>query len=88
MPPPTDKDAAADYDTVWGNRCGVPRLCRMFAEKKGLKAEEVDGVRVFDAVNSQVKNLNRYFFCKLLQTFLCVRVLAVYRVKHPNWQKS
>ncbi len=49
----TDKDAAADYDTVWGNRCGVPRLCRMFAEKKGLKAEEVDGVRVFDAVNSQ-----------------------------------
>ncbi|NBH13358.1 ROK family protein [Lachnospiraceae bacterium] len=49
----TDKAAAADYDTVWGNRCGVPHLCRMFAEKKGLKAEEVDGVRVFDAVNSK-----------------------------------
>ncbi len=48
----TDRDAMADYDTVWGNRCGTPSLCRMFAEKKGLALEDVDGEKVFGAVNS------------------------------------
>ncbi len=48
----TVRDGMADRDTVWGNRCGTPRLCALFAEKKGLPAEEVDGVRVFEAVNA------------------------------------
>ncbi len=43
----------ADFDTVWGNRCGTPYLCRMFAEKKGKDPEEVNGVQVFEAVNKQ-----------------------------------
>lgn len=49
----TIRDGMADIDTVWGNRCGTPRLCQMFAEKKGKNPEEVDGVQVFEAVNSQ-----------------------------------
>lgn len=40
-----------DQETVWGNRCGTPRLCRTYAEAKGLDPEAVDGVAVFDAVN-------------------------------------
>lgn len=47
----SDKDSMPGYETVWGNRCGTPRLCRMFAEKKGLDAATTDGVRVFEAVN-------------------------------------
>ena len=46
----TVRDGMADRDTLWGRRCGTPRLCALFAERKGLPAEEVDGVRVFEAV--------------------------------------
>ncbi|MDO5136777.1 MAG: ROK family protein [Eubacteriales bacterium] len=45
---PGERPAAPD---VWGNRCGTPALCRLFAERKGLPLQEVDGVRVFEAVN-------------------------------------
>jgi len=48
----SERASAPTYDTVWGNRCGVPYLCKLFAEKKGLHREEVDGIRVFEAVNS------------------------------------
>lgn len=47
----TDGSGEPDYETVWGNRCGTPRLCRMYAEKKGIAEAEVDGFRVFEAVN-------------------------------------
>lgn len=49
----TVRDGMAQYDTVWGNRCGTPRLCAMFAEKKGLPPEQVDGIKVFEAVNNK-----------------------------------
>lgn len=39
-------------DSVWGNRCGTPRLCRMFEECRGLPAGSVDGVAFFAAVDS------------------------------------
>ena len=48
----TDRAADPSYETVWGNRNGIPMLCRYFARKKGLPEEEVDGIRVFEAVNS------------------------------------
>lgn len=48
----TDGNGEPVYDTVWGNRCGTPKLCRMFAKKKGIPETEVDGVRVFEAVNA------------------------------------
>lgn len=47
----TVRDGMPTFDDVWGNRCGTPRLCRMFAEKKGKEPEEVDGIQLFDAVN-------------------------------------
>lgn len=48
----SDRNADPAYDTVWGNRCGTPYLCSLFAEKKGIDAAEVDGIRVFEAVKS------------------------------------
>lgn len=48
----TVRHGLPEYETVWGNRCGTPRLCGMYAERKGLHAEDVDGIRFFDAVNS------------------------------------
>ena len=47
----TDRDGMANEDTVWGNRCGTPHLCGMYAEKKGLSRKQVDGIRFFEAVN-------------------------------------
>lgn len=49
----TKKDGAPGLDAVWGNRCGTPGLCRLYAEKKGLKPEDVDGIMVFEGVNRQ-----------------------------------
>lgn len=48
-----DREADPDHDTVWGNRCGTPALCRMFAARKKIDVKEVDGVCVFKAVNAQ-----------------------------------
>ena len=45
----------ASYENVWGNRNGTPRLCRLYAEKKGLDPSEVDGLRVFNAVKAGEK---------------------------------
>ena len=47
----TIRDGQADFDSVWGNRCGTPRLCKMFAQRKGL--ETADGVLFFQAVERQ-----------------------------------
>lgn len=47
----TDRDSMAGQDTVWGNRCGTPYLCRMFAGRKGLDPDAVDGIQIFEAVN-------------------------------------
>ena len=43
-------DNRVDYPNVWGNSGGTPRLCKLFAEKKGL--EKCSGEEVFDAVES------------------------------------
>ena len=47
----TVRDGQASYETVWGNRCGTPYLCKLYAEKKDIDSEKVDGILVFDAVN-------------------------------------
>lgn len=51
----SDRDKDPVYDTVWGNRCGTTGLCRIYASKKGLREEEVDGLLVFDRVDSSEK---------------------------------
>ena len=49
----TDKDAPQMINEFrWGNQCGVPQLCALYAERKNLNFDEVDGVRFFNAVNS------------------------------------
>lgn len=48
----TVRDGEPTVENVWGNRCGTPYLCRMYAEKKNLQPSEVDGIQVFEAVNS------------------------------------
>ncbi|MGL5436418.1 MAG: ROK family protein [Lachnospiraceae bacterium] len=49
----TIRDGMPVHDTVWGNRCGTPYLCNLYAAKKGLKQEEVDGIKVFEAVHQK-----------------------------------
>lgn len=48
----TTRDGAPSFGNVFGNRCGTPRLMRDFAEKKGIPASDVDGIRFFEAVNA------------------------------------
>lgn len=43
----TVRDGYPDQEVVFGNRCGVPRLCRNYADRKGLDPSSVDGVRLF-----------------------------------------
>ncbi len=52
----TVRDGKPLREDVWGNRCGTPGLCKQFAMKKNLQIEEVDGLMVFDAVNSGDKD--------------------------------
>ena len=46
-----DIDGHPDWDSLLGGRCGVPSLCKDFAQCKELPPDQVDGVMVFDAVN-------------------------------------
>lgn len=48
----TIRNGYPDMDVVFGNRCGVPRLCHKYALRKRLDPESVDGVRVFEDVNA------------------------------------
>lgn len=41
-----------NVDNIWGNRCGTPRLCKMYAEKKGLDPEKVNGEVFFNAMDA------------------------------------
>lgn len=36
---------------VFGNVCGVPRLCALYAENAGIPADNIDGKAVFEAVD-------------------------------------
>lgn len=46
------RDGYPYKEEVFGNRCGTPRLCAMYAEVKGLDPADVNGVTVFTAVNA------------------------------------
>ena len=48
----TDRGGEPTFEGVWGNQCGVPRLCRLYAQKKGLPEKEVNGRIVFAGVNA------------------------------------
>ena len=44
-----DNDSSNENNFV-GYKCGVPQLCRYFAQEKNLPVDEVDGVMIFNAV--------------------------------------
>ncbi len=52
----TIRDGAPLVENVWGNRCGTPYLCKLFANKKNIRVDDVDGVMVFEAVNNNDKD--------------------------------
>ena len=62
--PNTEK--AATPDNVWGNFCGTPRLCKLYAEKCGIDttSETITGFDVFEALSDGVieaeEALNEY----------------------------
>jgi predicted NBD/HSP70 family sugar kinase len=70
-------------ETVWGNRCGTPALCRMLAERKGWKSAEVDGIRVFEAVKEKdpeaIQVLQEFTKNVAVQIFNLMTVLDVER---------
>lgn len=77
-----DGSGEPDYETVWGNRCGTPRLCRMYAKKKGIAEAEVDGFRVFEAVNRGDEDAKA-----CLQTFtreVAVQIFNIQTVLDPE----
>lgn len=79
----TEKGQMPDKENVWGNCCGTPRLCRMFAEKKDLNVKEVDGIVVFDAINQgddqAIECLNTYTKEIAVQIFNLQTILDVER---------
>ncbi len=46
----TDGRTLPGHGAEWAKRCSTPGLCGMYAERKGLNPEDVDGIQVFDAV--------------------------------------
>lgn len=49
----TGREEMPTFSNVWGNRCGTSGLCRMYAQKKKLAPESVDGIMVFEGVKRQ-----------------------------------
>ena len=47
----SEGDSTPNFEGVFGNRCGTPRLCKMYADAKNLQYNEIDGIVVFNAVN-------------------------------------
>ena len=60
----TDRNGLPSMDGVWGNRCGVPQLCRLYAQARGLPESDINGKVVFEAVNrgeaEAIQSLKRY----------------------------
>ncbi len=75
----TVRDGFPERDLVFGNRCGVPRLCREYAERKNLDPGLVDGVRLFQDVEAgdgvAIACLNEYAHEVAVQIFNIQTVL-------------
>lgn len=75
-------DKAVDYDNVWGNSGSTPKLCKIYAEKKGL--EKASGIEVFDAVeqgdSDAIYSLKAYCHELAVQIFNLQTVLDPERI--------
>ena len=62
-----------DRPNVFGNKYSVLKLCEMYANAKNLAAEDVDGIKVFEAVNNKdeaaLKVLDNYAYGIAVQIF-------------------
>lgn len=47
----TSHNGLPTFENVWGNRCGTPYLCRLYADKKNIDVHDVDGIKVFHDIN-------------------------------------
>ncbi len=47
----TVRNDMPDFDTVWGNRCGMPRLCKMYARARRVMPESVTAADVLAAAD-------------------------------------
>ena len=70
-------------ENVFGNRCSVLELCRMYAEKKNMDADEVDGFVVFNAVDENdeeaIEVLNEYTYRIAVEIFNLQTILDIER---------
>ena len=48
----TDKDGSIVESDIFGSQCGTLGLCKLYAQSKNLPIEDVDGMRVFEAVHN------------------------------------
>lgn len=48
----TIRNGMPTSDNVWGNRCGTPYLCKLYADAKGIDIAKVDGIKVFADINN------------------------------------
>lgn len=75
----TNKDVLPIPENVWGNLCGVGRLCKLYAEELGLDCDCFDGHQVFEAVNDNderaIKALDQYALEIAVQIFNIQTVL-------------
>lgn len=47
-----DRDGHIAEDEMFGSQCSAIGLCNMYAAAKNLPVDEVDGIKIFEAVNS------------------------------------
>jgi predicted NBD/HSP70 family sugar kinase len=49
------RKSLSTFENVWGNRSSVNSLCKMYAKRKNLPIDSVDGILVFENANKKEK---------------------------------
>ncbi len=80
--PYPDREPRAEH--VWGNCCGTPMLCRLYAKKKGLREQDVNGQTVFEAVHQgddqAIEALDEFTYHIAVQVFNLQAILDPQRI--------
>lgn len=79
----TLRDEIPGRDHIWGNRCSVDRLCKLYADKKQLDLNTIDGICLFNAIKENdldaIEALDIYTREIAIQIFNLQTVLDVER---------
>ncbi|WP_333649315.1 ROK family protein [Lacrimispora sp.] len=78
----TIRDGDPEYETVWGNRCSTPALCKMYADKKQIPESQVDGVRFFEAVHQGDEDAKKCL--ELFTKEIAVQIFNLQNVLDPE----